>query len=157
MVKCGEKGAFLIRKKGIDQHKTGHGLEIEFDHVDPPRNRGQAPTFGDKHDQQQTPPEDGHRETSHSGTHQGVIEPAPPFDSSDNARRNTNDDREQHSRESQFERCREQGEKFCQHLFACRERCAEIAMQQLPDIIDELLPHRLIKPQFVTKISEALC
>ena len=56
--------------------------------------------------------------------------------------------------ERQFERRGKQSEEFRQHLLLGRQRGAEIAMQQLPDIGEELSPDRQVEPELVAEHGE---
>jgi hypothetical protein len=61
----------------------------------------------------------------------------------------------QHAGQRQRDGGRKQRREFGQHLLVGGQRGAEIAVQQLHAVVDELLPHRLVQAQLVTEHRQA--
>ena len=146
----------LARQPGIDGHETGDRLEVVLDQVDAPRHRRQTPTLADEHDQQQAPPEDRHRIAGDRESHQRLVVQAAATRGCDGAGGQPDQHREQHRGERQLDRGREQRSELGEHLLIGGQRHAEVAVQQLPHVVEELLPHRLVEPQFMPKLRQAL-
>ena len=148
--------AGLIGKRRVDHHEAGRLVEIIFDQIDAAGDRRPAERHPEEHDQQQAPPEDRHGIAEQRNRHQRLIEEAAALDRRDGAGGNSDANREQHREERQLQSCRKQRQELGQHLLLRGERDAEIAVNELPGIVEELFPDRLIQPQFTAEEGEPL-
>src|SRR5262245_61224260 len=72
------------------------------------------------------------------------------------AGRNADRNGEQHRRHRQFDGGRKQREELFQHLLVGDNRGTEVASHEMTDVVEELLPHRLIETKLVTKLRQSL-
>ena len=120
--------------------------------IDPARDRQEPEPDRDEHDKQQAPPEDRHRIAEQRDRHQRLIEKAAAPDRGDRPGRHADPDGEQHGEERKLERRGKEREELASSTFCCvasdtpKSPCSE-----LPDVIEELLPHRLIEPELMTE------
>ncbi len=148
--------AGLARQPGVDRHEASDRLEVVPDQVDAPRHRGQSPALADEHDQQQTPPEDRHRVAGDRQAHQRLVVQAAAARCGDGAGGQPDQRREQHRAQRQLDRCREQRGELGEHLLVGGQRGAEVAVQQLPHVVDKLLPNRLVQAELVAEHRQPL-
>ncbi len=151
-----EESAGLIGQKRVDGHESGRLIEGIVDEVDPARDGQKPQSHGNEHDEEQAPPENRHRIAEQRHRHQRLIIEAAALDRRKRAGRNPDRDRKQHGEEREFERRREQGQKLGQNFILRRQRYAEVAMRKAPDIIEKLLPHRLVEAELMAKIRQPL-
>ena len=119
-----------------------------------PEHRQEAELDRDEHDEQQAPPEDRHRIAEQRHGHQRLVEHAAALDGGDRAGRHADENREHHGEERQLQRRRKQRQELGQHLLLRRQRHAEVAVQELPHIVEELPPQRLVEPELVAEVGE---
>jgi hypothetical protein len=110
----------------------------------------------EEQDQQQAPPEDRHGEAGQRRAHQRVIDEGAAPGRRDHAGRDAEDRREQHGADGQFQRRREQRREFGQDRRLRRDRGAEIAVRDLPEIVEKLFPHRLVETELMAEMGQTL-
>ena len=130
-----DEGARLVGQQRVDGHEAGWLVEVIVDEIDPPRHRRPAELDGDEHDQQQAPPEDRHGIAEQRNRHQQLVEEPAALDRRDGAGGHANAHREQHRKERELDRGGKQRQELGQHFLLRGERDAEIAVQDLEDII----------------------
>ncbi len=121
-----------------------------------PETGVQPEPLGEEHDEQKSPPEDRHRIAGERHAHEHVIIGRAALHSGDRAGRDADADGEDQGAEGKLERRREERRELGQHLLVGDHGCAEIAVKQPPDIVEELLPNRLIEPELMAELGETL-
>ena len=151
-----EEGALLTRQERVDGHESGRLIEIVVDQVDAARDGQEPEPDRDEHDEQQAPPENRHRIAEQRDGHQRLVIEAAALDRRNRAGRHPDRNGEQHGEERQLERRGEQGQKLGQNFLLRRQRYAEIAVRETPDVVEKLLPNRLVEPQLMAKVRQPL-
>ncbi len=102
------------------------------------------------------PPEDRHRVAGERGAHQDVVEDRAASDASDDASRQPDGERDQQGAERQLDGRREQGQELRQYRLAGDDRLAEIAMGEVVEIDEVLLPERLVEAELGEELGVPL-
>jgi hypothetical protein len=122
---------------------TGHRLEI-IDHVDPAGHRRPAEDAREQDDQQQAPPEDRHGKAGERGAHKEMVERRAAIDPGDHPGRQPDQGAEQDAGDRELDRRRKQREELLDHRLPRGDRAAEVAMRQIAEVGEVLLPERLV-------------
>src|SRR5262245_21287766 len=73
-----------------------------------------------------------------------------------NAGRNADRNGKQHRHHRQLDGGWKQRKELLQHPFVGNDRGAEVAGQKMTDVVEELLPYRLIETKLVTELGQPL-
>ena len=134
-----DEGIGLAGDQAVDEHEAGDAREEEVQR-DAAGDRGPAEIAGKEDDEQEAPPEDGHRIAGQRDAHGDLVEPRAALDGGEDAGRNAEQHRQHHSEQRQFDRGREQRHELFNDGALGGERDAEIALQDAGDIVEILLP-----------------
>ena len=148
MRKRGAKRAEIAAAQCIDQHESGSRGYVIFD-TDASRHRRPSQVHRKKQDEQKRPPKDGHRITGERYAHDRIVRDGVALDRRHNTCRQTHDDRKQQREERELDRRGEQRQEFGGYVFMRRQRRAEIAAQDLPDVFDVLNGERFVQSEFM--------
>ncbi len=134
----------LPREHAVDEHEARDRFE-EVKQRDAARYRCQAEYSREKNDQQQPPPEDGHRIPGQRRAHDGVVEDRAAAHAGDDPCGQAQQQCEDDGAQRQLDGGRKQGEELLEHRLAGNDRLAEIALQHAADVNPVLLEQRLVE------------
>ena len=149
------EGAPVAVEQAVEGHEAGDRAQEDAE-FHPPRHRRPVQGAGEQDDQQQAPPEDRHRIAGERHPHRQLVEPRTALDCGEDAGRDAEGDGEDQREGRQFEGGGEQRQEVDDHRSLGRQRHPEIALQDLADVIEVLLPDRLVEAELFLEDLVAL-
>ncbi len=140
--------ARLARAQRVQDHEARRHGHVVLD-GDAPRNGRPSELHREEQDQQQRPPEDRHRVAGQRDTHDRVVGDGIALERREHARGHADQRRQQHRAQRELDGRREQRRELLQHRLVRSERRAQVAAQDVADVVAILHRQRAVEPELV--------